>query len=153
MTIDSLFSNGNKLMTVVLCSALPVLAGCDSGPEMVPIHGQVLYRDKPLTFGAVMLQSSRGQPASGIIQPDGTFVLSTFESEDGAVVGKQKVRITCYESQRSGSQKQLSAKRAEPMGLGTSLIPRKYTSYASSGLVVDIEPGRAEPLLFHLEDN
>ncbi len=145
-------TNCKVLVTAALAAAILMTAGCDSGPEMVPVRGQVFYRDKPLTFGAVMLQSPQGQPATAIIQPDGTFVLTTHDSEDGVVLGKQKVRITCYESQQPDSQKTPSSQRAEPMGLGASLIPKKYTSYASSGLVVDIEPGRTEPLLFHLED-
>ncbi len=152
MTTDSLLTNSNMQMAVILVGALLVLTGCDSGPEMVPIHGQVFYQDKPLAFGAVMLQSPRGQPATGLIQPDGTFVLTTFDSEDGVVLGKQKVRITCYESQQPDSQKSPSSQRAEPMGLGASLIPKKYTSYASSGFEVDIEPGHTEPLVFHLTD-
>ncbi|NOY40457.1 MAG: hypothetical protein GXP26_01285 [Planctomycetes bacterium] len=129
-----------------------LLLGCDQGPEMIPVHGQVFYQDQPLTSGSVMLQPVQGQPARGEIQPDGTFVLSTYAAEDGVVLGKQKVRITCYESQQPASQRQPSSQRVEPMGLGASLIPKKYTSYATSGLVVDIKPGRTEPLLFHLTD-
>ncbi len=35
-----------------------------------------------------------GRPASGEVQPDGTYVLGTHAKSDGAVVGKHEIRFT-----------------------------------------------------------
>jgi hypothetical protein len=32
-----------------------------------------------------------GKPAQGLIQPDGTFTMSTYGTDDGAVIGPHKV--------------------------------------------------------------
>ena len=100
--------------------------GCNSNPETAPVEGKVLLDGKPLKFGSVMFQNAKGgQPATGEIQPDGSFTLSTYAPEDGAVVGEHRVRITCYSMQDPAVRAQ-----AGPMGdsLGILLIPQKYTS-------------------------
>jgi hypothetical protein len=35
-----------------------------------------------------------GKPASGEVQPDGTFQLSTYQDADGALIGKHTVRYS-----------------------------------------------------------
>ena len=83
-----------------------------------------------------MFQPKSGRPARGTIQPDGSFELSTFSPGDGAVVGHNRVRITCYEGQEKANDLD-DATRAE-LSLGRSLIPKRYTSYGSSGLTFDV---------------
>ena len=70
---------------------LVILAGCNRGPKMTPVTGKVIYNGRPLEFGVVMFQPPSGQPAQGEIQPDGTFILSTYRLNDGVVLGKHKV--------------------------------------------------------------
>ena len=48
-----------------------LVAGC-SKSELVPVEGQVFYKDQPLTSGVVMFQPAAGPPARGDIQPDGS---------------------------------------------------------------------------------
>ena len=117
---------------------------------MAHVRGQVLYRGQPLEFGNVMFQPRAGQPASGDIQPDGTFSLSTYKIGDGAVVGRHKVRITCYEFQRPGVG--LDKDSAPMPTFGKLFIPKKYTTIYTSGLEVDVELGMPDPLLFDLVD-
>ena len=132
---------------VALGLALAALVGCDRGPTLVPVTGKVLYKGKPLEFGSVMFQPPSGQPAVGEIQPDGTFTLSTFRPDDGAVVGTHKVRIACYESQRRGT-----AKGPGEQSLGRLLIPMKYTLFDQSGLTADVREDQNEPIVFELFD-
>lgn len=133
----------------ILALALLLLAGptgCGRGDrELAPLTGKVLYKGEPLQFGAVMIEHQYGQPATAEIRPDGTFVMVTRGEGGGAVVGKRRVRIACYEAQdpaNIGSDT-----------LGESLIPRKYTSFETSGLTVDIQPGENEPLVIELTDS
>ena len=61
-------------------------------------------------------------------------MLSTFEEGDGATVGTNLVRVTCYESQRPG----VADAAGGEVPLGRLLIPKKYTHYHTSGLVVEV---------------
>lgn len=130
---------------IILCLATVVLAGCDRGPKLAPVTGKVLYNGKPLEFGSVMFQPPSGQPAVGEIQADGTFTLSTFQLNDGAVVGSHKVRIACYESQRSSA-----AKGPGEQSLGRLLIPMKYTLFDQSGLTAEVREEDNMPFVFEL---
>jgi len=83
------------------CLSLATLAtGCGPGvkldvPETSAVQGTVIYQGQPLPEGVVRFhpQDSEGNPGSGMIQPDGTFQLSTYARHDGAVLGKHKVTI------------------------------------------------------------
>jgi hypothetical protein len=114
---------------------------------MGSVRGTATLDGVPMKFGTVMFQcQSGGQPARGEIQPDGSFVLSTFRPEDGALVGKHQIRVVCYSAQDP-------AKRgAGPIGdsLGTLLIPERYTSLGASGLSFEVKPGENEPVKLEL---
>ena len=125
---------------------LSLLGGCQRGPKIVPVRGTVTYQGKPLRTGSVIFQPAMGQPASGIIQSDGTFVLSTRKEGDGATVGPHKVKITCYESRPQ-------VPGGEPM-LGKLLIPDRYIYFDRSGLTAEVVAGNDNNnFTFELTDN
>jgi hypothetical protein len=119
-------------------------SGCKQTPRVVPVAGKVLYNGKPLPFGSVMFQPDQGQAAVGDIQADGSFKLSSYGPDDGAVPGKHKVSVSCYEGHRPG--------KASGDSLGKLLIPLKYTRFGSSGLSAEVKdtPGK-EPQEIVLE--
>lgn len=132
---------------VLLITAMTIVGCSEKGDQLVPISGRVYYQDKPLEFGSVMLQPMIGQPATALIQPDGTFELETPNEGKGVRQGLNKIRITCYESQRPNN----SSNRGGELALGKSLIPVRYTSY-TSGLEVNIQSDENEPLDLRLTD-
>jgi hypothetical protein len=77
------------------------LPGCNrSSFELAPVHGKVTIDNKPLFQGKVMFAPvakgngvNSGKPAWGNIQPDGTFRLTTYKNDDGAIVGEHWVTI------------------------------------------------------------
>ncbi|MFY9256968.1 MAG: carboxypeptidase regulatory-like domain-containing protein [Fuerstiella sp.] len=73
-----------------------VLMGCgDSRLKTVPVSGKVVFPDgSPARTGTIEFES-RDFPitATGQISPDGSFVLGTYESNDGAVAGFHQVII------------------------------------------------------------
>lgn len=78
------------LMCVICAAAL----GCSNKPQVAPVRGIVKMDGKPLPGGRVMFRPIAtgdnkivGHSAMGQIQEDGTFVLTTYEEGDGAVVG------------------------------------------------------------------
>lgn len=126
------------------------LIGC-GGPGVgqdkpVPVTGRVFVGDEPLGFGTVTFQPSRGgQPARGVIGSDGSFELTTSKPGDGAVPGKHAIRVACFESQDPAYD--------GPKGdsLGASLIAKKYTSHATSGLTALIVDGGNQPVILKLD--
>jgi hypothetical protein len=91
------------LSVVVAVVLLAGWTGCEkkSGSEynVAPVKGTVTYEGEAVTEGSVRLQPLQssdtagitGKPASGQVGDDGTFVLSTYGEQDGAVIGKHKV--------------------------------------------------------------
>ena len=145
---QGLLGSGNLCTgRALLLVALLFACGCDQGPVVVPITGKVTYNGKPLEFGSVTFQPSKGQPARGEIQPDGTFTLSSYAPGDGAVIGTHKVRIACYSSQRKTDQPVVGEQ-----SLGKLLIPRKYTLFDYSGLTAEVKPEDNSPFEFNLTD-
>jgi hypothetical protein len=140
--MDWLRRRSNRAIWLLVFAAF---AGCQRGPKMAPVAGKVLYNGKPLEFGSIAFQPPRGQPAQGDIRSDGTFTLSTYRPNDGAVVGPHKVRIACYESQRPGAPRP----PGEQM-LGKLLIPEKYTLFDQSGFTAEVTEDRTEPYVFEM---
>lgn len=122
-------------------------SGCKQNPSVVPVNGLVLYNDKPLPFGTVMFQPEKGQPAIGEIRDDGSFRLSSYAHEDGAVPGRHLVSITCYDGQRPGQAK---TNNTGETSLGKLLTPLKYTRTGSSGLTAQIENAPGQSVEFKL---
>ena len=124
-------------------------AGCgEPKRELAPLTGKVIYQDKPLRFGSVVIEHKVGQPATAIIQSDGTFEMATFGEGKGAVVGRCRVCVGCYEGQDPAKK----ARAGQPAVLGKSLIPDRYTSFDTSGLTVEIRPGQNEPVVLNLTE-
>jgi hypothetical protein len=72
-----------------------LLAGCGGGGEPTAnVNGSVTYDGQPVTSGNITfapLEGTVGKPANGLVQPDGSFTLSTYAEGDGAVVGRHRV--------------------------------------------------------------
>lgn len=128
-----------------------VVAGCGSDRlPVAPVEGKVIYHGKPVEFGSVMFQPDKGPAGRGVIQPDGSFTLSTYSEGDGAVIGQHKVRIASFASQRPDLMDAPPDAPREP-GVGHSQIPRKYSNMDTSGLRVEVKEDN-EPFEFHLTD-
>lgn len=135
------------LLAAVVAGNLFFATGCDSHSPTAPARGLVRYDGEPLKFGSVMFQPvAGGQPARGEIGPDGTFVLSTFAPEDGAIVGEHRVRVMCNSLQRDGAK----TAPGNDATAGQLLIPRKYTQLSSSGLFATVAQGENAPFEFDL---
>jgi hypothetical protein len=89
------------LTSGVVLVALVISAGCnESRYELAPVHGTVKIDGKPLRQGKVMFAPvpqdddlNPGRPAFGMLRQGGTYILSTYADNDGAVVGKHWVTI------------------------------------------------------------
>ena len=90
---------GAATTTMLALLTLWSAPGCGGPAELrgaptFPVKGKVTYRGKPLTQGSVTFEpDGAGKEANGPIQPDGTFILTTYKPGDGAVAGLHRVAI------------------------------------------------------------
>src|SRR5262249_52024882 len=107
--------------------------GCGSGSAvpttLIPVKGKVTYKGQPLTKGIVRFEpnSGFGRMASGELQSDGTFELSTLKSGDGVVQGEHRVTV-------SELDKNLAKNRAL----------KKYGTANISGLKAEVTPEKTD---------
>lgn len=106
--------------------------GCGSSsgalPDLIPVKGKVTYKGQPVTAGTIRFEPDYGRMASGAIQADGTFVLSTLKKDDGAVAGTHRVYIN----------------GTGPNARKKEVIPKKYTQIGTSKLTADVDSEHTE---------
>ena len=80
-----------------------VCAGCgSSGYPTAKVTGRITFEGRPIAGGGSVRfvpitekdDSRPGKPASGLLAPDGTFTLSTYEEGDGAIVSEHRVEVS-----------------------------------------------------------
>jgi hypothetical protein len=119
-----------------------MLAGC--GGKTAPVNGRVKFKDGSDTGAlagyTVALEAADGKTSGvGEIKTDGTFRISTFGADDGAVPGKYRAAITPPQSS--------DPDKPPPK----SKLPAKYADFGTSGLTADIKPGRND-VTFELDN-
>ena len=125
-------------------AALLILSGCGakSGLDMVPIKGEVAYNGQPLTEGSVVYipVDAAGRQATGKIQPDGTFQLTTREANDGAVVGEYKIVVHAVKEpwEEMPSREEMERRGRQPIAM-TYLVPKRYATPDTSGLTDTVD--------------
>src|SRR5271157_2379715 len=72
--------------------------GCGSSGgtpvTLIPVKGKVTYKGQPVTKGVIQFEpDGYGRPATGQLQSDGTFELTTLKSGDGVVAGEHRISI------------------------------------------------------------
>jgi hypothetical protein len=118
-----------RLLSLLAVGAL-VSMGCGGGAASV--SGVVTLDGKPLKLGTVAFTPlSGGKRATGVIDSDGSFELSTNRAE-GLEIGDYTVLVT---SREPGPPSE-----GPPMP-GPSLIPEHYARDATSGLRFTVESG------------
>lgn len=129
---------------------LTTFSGCgqeqEKRPETIQVQGKITHNGKPLEKGRVTFSpldsgdDGLRRPASGSIQSDGTFQLSTFQSNDGALPGDYQVVIVSYENEPSPEE------IAEGNAEFTWAIPEKYGNPLTSGLIAKVPGDGEEPV-------
>ncbi len=130
-----------RLLAGLLAAAA---VGCGTPkPATAPVAGRVLVDGKPLAEAAVLFEPvAGGVPARGSTRADGSFTLSTFTRDDGALVGRHRVAISKVTTgdvavDEFGLEAALPKPGLEPK----SVLPRRYADPATSGLEATVEAG------------
>lgn len=108
-----------------LLGFLALLAGCGQDrPECVPAAGQVFIDGQPLSAGQIRVIPTDARAATGKIDQEGRFTLTTFEQGDGCVPGTHAVEITAVDT--TGDRM-------------VQLVPEKYGRADTSGLSITVD--------------
>ncbi|PQO29706.1 hypothetical protein DTL21_27090 [Bremerella cremea] len=123
-----------------------VVAGCGSSrpdglPETAIVKGVVNLKGSPLNEGVVRFvpDDTSCNPGVGMINPDGSFELSTYDRLDGATVGKHKVVIHV--------EPHLDGSKPDP----PVQTPRKYHDIATTPLEVEVKSGETNEIVLDVE--
>jgi hypothetical protein len=144
-------SGARRVILFLGIGGFTAFCGCsDSGIkyEHAKVHGKVSYQGKPLTFGTVLFMPVEPpkdgplQPASGPINPDGTYDL-TSQSSPGAILGEHKVAVIAVDggqlalapaAAKDGIPAPVAATKGSKELQLKSTIPKKYSDPMSTPL-------------------
>ena len=130
--------------SIMLMVLLPLVSGCGpDGPDMkpvYPVYGSVLVNDKPAEGAVVMfhplpIESGRFEMirSRGTVTADGTFQLTTYNTDDGAPEGDYAVTVY-WPGDRGG--------RPDPNDESSDLPPDRlglrYADAATSNIKVHV---------------
>jgi hypothetical protein len=107
--------------------------GCNSGRlKTYPVVGQAVFEDgTPVKMGTVETKSvQHGVQATGTIAKDGSFTLTTYSPDDGAVAGDHKCVLVQFLPTEN-------IPNYRPSTLG--VVHRRHSSYATSDLNFTIQ--------------
>ncbi|WP_406694704.1 hypothetical protein V5E97_26990 [Singulisphaera sp. Ch08] len=112
---------------VALASLIVMGLGCgdDSGvATRYPVSGKVTYKGAPIKKASINLvpNDPEGRPAGGKVV-DGEYVLTTVNTDDGAIPGKYKVTIDDRELDADAMRASADAE-AKKKGVSYSVIPQ-----------------------------
>jgi hypothetical protein len=118
---------------VVVALLLLPLIGCgERHAGTAIVRGKVTLNGKPVPNGTVNFIPEMGPSATGEIQPDGSYTLTTYKPGDGAVLGKHKVVIVAM-ADNAGMLPESRTPLPPP------IVPIKYTSLATTDLTAQVE--------------
>lgn len=136
----------SKLAKTILTVLAPsvLLAGCGTENGVYPVQGKVVSTTGIAPrFGTVEFRSiADGRVASGMIQRDGTFQLTTLKPNDGAFAGEHEVILVRFINVED-----------EPLYLhGHAVeIPERYARYETSGLKATVKPAKTNAITVQFE--
>jgi hypothetical protein len=124
----------------LLVFALPLLlaaSGCGGeGPRVpvLPVSGKVTFQGKPPVGAQIVLHPVQAADTSdvapsGVVGSDGSFTISAYDPGDGAPEGDYVATIQWYKFVK------------EQGGAGPNVIPKEYSSPATSPLKVSVKGG------------
>jgi hypothetical protein len=136
---------GAILMLMLTVQASGCGGAAKNRPPMAKVSGKVLYNGEPLANATVVFQladQSAPRRSEGLTDSDGSFTLTTYNTNDGAFIGSNVVTVT---KQGAGTgQRVMTPADLAAMG-GTpptdDELPGKFADPKTSGLKFEVESG------------
>jgi hypothetical protein len=117
---------------VVALLLLPLIGCGERRAGTAIVRGTVTLNGKAVPNGTVNFIPEMGPSATGEIQPDGSYTLTTYKPGDGAVLGTHKVVIVAM-ADNAGMLPEARSPTPPP------IVPVKYTSPATTDLTAQVE--------------
>ena len=153
------------LVMLILLGGTLVVTGCGGGGTVptVPVSGTVTYQGQPVV-GAQVAFVAEGAPraATGRTDEQGSYQLTTFRENDGAVVGNHTVTISMPDERFSGEEMDASdpgeaygaamtAAAGGPQAGMRGGIPARYGDPRGSGLTAEVTADGPHEINFQLQ--
>lgn len=128
------------LVALISCA----LTGCSDQLRTYPVSGKVQFTTGgPVHVGSVELKSrTHAVQARGQIQADGNFTLTTYNDGDGAVAGTHDCVVVQFVMAEG-----MTGHKPSTIGV----VDRRYASYSTSGLTVEISPDKPNQVLLKVD--
>lgn len=122
-----------SVATALIFAAIGMIqSGCNSGPKLVPIEGQVTLDGHPLAYGNIRVIPASGRTAYSKLDSQGRFKLMTDELE-GCPVGTHSVTIGSCEGISETHQRRYA--------------PEKYESGITTDLKIDVKEPKKDVVI------
>jgi hypothetical protein len=125
------------------------------------VSGKVIYKGQPVE-GAIVTFMSEGasRTATGMTDAQGAFKLTTYDTDDGAIVGKHAVSISkatpASSAPTPATAENLASATASGEGISQfvpeQVLPAKYADPKLSGLTREVVAGDTNDFTFDLKD-
>ena len=137
-------SNRKALVySTLLLSGVAHSAGCNNyESETAIVRGTIVLDGEPVRKGTVMFVPLSGRAGRGLIEPDGTFQVSTYREGDGAAVGENKVAVIVAFGESATAEE-----------IAKHQLPTKYASTSTSGIVCNVKAGEENEVHLKLKSN
>jgi hypothetical protein len=119
-------------------------AGCSDRLRTYPVNGKVQFKTGGVVHvGTVELKSrEHSVHALGPIQSDGSFTLTTYKDGDGAIAGIHDCVVVQFVMAEG-----LAGHKPSTIGV----VDRRYASYSTSGMQVDISTNKKNEIVLEVE--
>jgi len=133
-------------LLALLACALVIGCGDDGLQQRYAVSGKLTRKGEPLSRGTVNfvpVNPATGRAATGDIQPDGTFSLTTQDPGDGAFAGDYRVvvNVVDIDDSKLGRMPNGMPILNQPKKIKVkSLIPAKFSDPNKTDLTAKVEP-------------
>ena len=137
-----------------------LIAGCSggngNGRPTAPVEVTVTYKGNPVEDAVVQfITVDQPQPAIGNTDKSGKCSLTTYRSNDGAIIGSNFVTITKHLIDKTNVKPVRPEDQdligVTPIPILKNLVPNKYSAPGSSGLKEEVKKGK-NSFTFNLTD-
>lgn len=135
---------GMILVIVVLLTA----GGCGRAGTVptAAVAGRVLFQGAPVGNVTITFTPADGRPATGSVDAEGRFRLSTFATGDGAVVGKHRVTFGSVEVPPMPGTPDAKGFKPPPPP-----FPKRYAGLSTTDLEIDVPAAGLPDVLIELQ--
>lgn len=144
----------SKLKTYGLWLVLASIIGCSGTPDgqraTAPVDVTITYKGSPVSGATVtFITVEDPKAATGITNDAGVAVLTTYQPNDGAIIGNNLVTVTKMEVDPKGTKPPPDPSQADVVGYTPltplkSLLPKKYSMPGTSGIQAAVVKGKNE---------